>query len=65
MRSPNEPARPAKPVKDALRQPEPTLDELLQEPIICLMMRRDGILPEAIRLDLHRLGGAVSLAEPV
>lgn len=61
MRSLNPPARKA---KGAARQPEPTLDELLEEPIIRLVMARDGILPEAIRLDLTRLSGAISLAEP-
>ena len=59
MRSLKQPARPA---KEALRQPEPTLDELLKEPIICLMMKRDRIQPEAI-MDLRRLGGAVPLGE--
>jgi hypothetical protein len=42
--------------------PEPTLEELLAEPIIRLVMARDGIQAEAIRLDLRRLGDTSPLA---
>jgi hypothetical protein len=51
MRSPNPTARPP---QSALRQPEPTLDELLDEPIIQLVMQRDGIRPADLRLDFEQ-----------
>lgn len=66
MRSPNQTSARSqtseKRVQNASFSPEPTLEELLAEPIIRLVMAKDGIEPEAIRLDLHRLGVALPLA---
>lgn len=33
---------------------EPSLDELLSEPIVRMMMDRDGINPHDMRYNLHR-----------
>ena len=66
MRSPNQTSAKdqtsARRVQNASFSPEPTLEELLAEPIIRLVMAKDGIEPEAIRLDLHRLGVTLPLA---
>ncbi len=51
MRSLNQPASPPPSV---LLQPEPTLEELFDEPIIQAVMQRDGVLPANLRLDCER-----------
>ncbi|MFZ4125587.1 MAG: hypothetical protein ACOYJ2_05900 [Rickettsiales bacterium] len=39
----------------AARHREPTLDELLDEPIVQLIMQRDGVAPEWMRRQLAEL----------
>lgn len=46
----------------ALRHREPTLDELLNEPIVQLIMKRDGIAEEMMRQHIDRLDAAAQLA---
>lgn len=49
---------------NALRHREPTLDELLDEPIVQLIMERDGIAPDSMRLQIARLVAQGLAAEP-
>ena len=48
----------------ALRHREPTLDELLDEPIVQLIMERDGIAPDSMRRQIARLVAEDLAAEP-
>jgi hypothetical protein len=34
---------------------EPTLDEILSDPIVCKLMARDGVDPHAVRTMLERV----------
>ena len=46
--------QPASLPQSATRQPEPTLEELFDEPIIQAVMQRDGVVPAALRLDFEQ-----------
>jgi hypothetical protein len=46
----------------ALRHREPTLDELLNEPIVQLIMERDGVAPDMMRKQIDRLNADFLLA---
>lgn len=48
----------------ALRHREPTLDELLDEPIVQLIMQRDGIAPDSMRREIARIATDEWMAEP-
>jgi hypothetical protein len=47
----------------AVRHREPTLNELLDEPIVQLIMKRDGVAPEMMRKQITRLAAEQRLAE--
>lgn len=48
----------------ALRHREPTLEELLEEPIVQLIMKRDGIAPDSMRTQIALLASKELAAEP-
>lgn len=48
----------------ALRHREPTLDELLDEPIVQLIMKRDGETPDTMRKQIALLAAQELAAEP-
>lgn len=48
----------------ALRHREPTLDELLDEPIVQLIMKRDGVAPDSMRKQIDLLISEDLAAEP-
>ena len=41
---------------------EPTLDELLTDPMVKLLMKRDGVKPQYMRGEIDRLQRELSLA---
>ena len=47
------------------RRMEPTLDELLDEPIVQLIMKRDGVAPEWMRRHIAELAAQEWLAQAV
>jgi hypothetical protein len=51
--------------KDRLMTLDPTLEELLNDPVIQILMRRDGVSAEALRALMRRLKAkAASSAKP-
>jgi hypothetical protein len=51
--------------KAYLSNDEPSLDELLNEPIIRLMMDRDGVKPRNLRAAFSEMSGRVAEREAV
>ncbi len=45
-----------------VRHREPTLEDLLEEPIIQLIMKRDGVAPDLMRKTIDRLTAEQLLA---
>jgi hypothetical protein len=47
-------------LKPYLSNEEPSLDEILNEPIIRLLMRRDGVKPQSLRTSLSEMSGRIA-----